>query len=104
MKKFFKEWWSVIAGILFVFVILGGVVVFQYGIGAIFWSSKRGLLKRILSDSPAKIICYSGPTVVYKGKSTGMVWSEETSDGYFFMDAKTGRPRQVSGHCDIDYL
>jgi len=51
----------------------------------------------------AKITCYSGERIVYEGRSTGKVNSEESSDGYFFKDKKTGKFMEVSGTCIIIY-
>ena len=47
------------------------------------------------------ITCYSGGQVIYDGDSTGKILTEEQSDGWFFMDAKTGRLVRVSGDCLI---
>ena len=55
-----------------------------------------------LGDS-AEIECYSGGKLIYKGKSTGKVSSEKSSDGYFFLDAKDQRLKEVSGNCVITY-
>ena len=52
----------------------------------------------------AKIDCYSGTKLIYSGQSTGKVSSEKNSDGYNFIDKETGRLREVSGNCVIDYL
>ena len=51
----------------------------------------------------AVVKCYSGTSIIYDGRSTGKVISEESSDGYVFKDAKTGHLMEVSGNCVIDY-
>jgi hypothetical protein len=50
----------------------------------------------------AKIQCYSGGVLIYEGKSTGKVKSENGSDGYFFR-AEDGFMREVSGDCIVTY-
>lgn len=50
----------------------------------------------------ARIQCYSGGELIYDGKSTGKVMSEQGSDGYFFR-AEDGFMREVSGDCIITY-
>lgn len=57
---------------------------------------------RALGD-PASVKCWSGGVVIFDGESTGKVESEESSDGYYFIDEKTGRPTEVSGNCVIIY-
>jgi hypothetical protein len=47
------------------------------------------------------ITCYSGGQVIYDGDSTGKIATVEKSDGWEFMDAKTGRLVRVSGDCLI---
>ena len=49
--------------------------------------------------SGREIVCYSGGTIIYQGMSSGMILSEEASDGYFFRDSKTGKFVEVSGDC-----
>ncbi len=51
----------------------------------------------------ARIVCHSGGKVIYDGRSTGKIHSEQQSDGYYFRDAATGRLIEVSGECFIDY-
>lgn len=61
-------------------------------------------LARVTSyGSSASIKCYSGGVVIYEGRSTGKVSSEQTSDGYFFMEEGSMRALEVSGDCIIDY-
>lgn len=55
-----------------------------------------------LGDS-ASVECWSGGQLIYKGKSSGKVLSEATSDGYFFKDMKDGKFKEVSGNCVISY-
>lgn len=57
---------------------------------------------KALGDS-AHVTCYSGGKLIYDGQSTGKVSSEENSDGYYFIDRKTGLPMEVSGNCIIVY-
>jgi hypothetical protein len=52
----------------------------------------------------AEITCWSGDTVIYQGQSSGKVLSEQSSDGYYFKDAKTGAMMEVCGNCVIKYL
>ena len=52
---------------------------------------------------PARIQCYSGTQLIFDGHSTGKVKNPEGSDGYQFMDAKTGWLVEVSGNCIITY-
>jgi hypothetical protein len=53
---------------------------------------------------PATIECYSGEKLIYRGKSTGKTANPEGgSDGYQFMDAKTGWLTEVSGNCIVTY-
>lgn len=51
----------------------------------------------------AKVECYSGGKLIYSGISTGKVNSELDSDGYLFVDKKTGKYMEVSGECVITY-
>jgi hypothetical protein len=50
---------------------------------------------------PGHITCYSGGQVIYEGDSTGKIATEESSDGWKFMDAATQRLVRVSGDCVI---
>ena len=56
--------------------------------------------RRALGDA-GHITCYSGGQVIYDGDSTGKILTEEQSDGWFFMDAKTQGLVRVSGDCVI---
>ena len=51
----------------------------------------------------ATIKCYSGGELIYEGRSTGKVRSEQSSDGYYFKDAADGKLKEVSGNCIIVY-
>ncbi len=51
----------------------------------------------------ASIQCYSGAQVIYDGRSTGKIKSEENSDGYYFKEKQTGNLKEVSGNCIITY-
>jgi hypothetical protein len=55
-----------------------------------------------LGDS-AKVECYSGGKLIYSGESSGKISSESQSDGYNFIDKKTGYFMEVSGNCVITY-
>jgi len=50
---------------------------------------------------PGHITCYSGGQVIYDGDSTGKIATEQGSDGWLFMDAKTKRLVRISGDCII---
>ena len=52
----------------------------------------------------AEIKCYSGTLLIYEGKSTGKVNSSTESDGYYFVDQKDDKLKEVSGNCVITYL
>ena len=52
----------------------------------------------------AEITCYSGSTIIYKGKSSGKVLSEANSDGYYFKDSASGQMMEVCGNCVIKYV
>ena len=52
----------------------------------------------------AEITCYSGSTIIYKGKSSGKVLSEANSDGYYFKDSESGQMMEVCGNCVIKYV
>lgn len=51
--------------------------------------------------NPATVTCYSGGTVIFKGRSTGRVQSTEQSDGWEFKDAGTGKFTRISGTCVV---
>ncbi len=52
----------------------------------------------------ANVTCYSGGQKIYEGRSTGKIERAESgSDGYYFRDKATGRLREVSGDCNIDF-
>lgn len=51
----------------------------------------------------ANIKCYSAEKLIFEGTSTGKVTSESSSDGYFFVDAKDNKLKEVSGNCVIEY-
>jgi len=55
-----------------------------------------------LGDS-ASVQCWSGGKLIFDGRSTGKVLSEESSDGYFFKDESDGKFKEVSGNCVITY-
>lgn len=52
----------------------------------------------------AHVKCYSGGVLIYDGYSTGKInRADSGSDGYYFRDRATGRLREVSGDCDVDF-
>ena len=46
----------------------------------------------------ADVVCHSGGKVIFEGQSTGKVESPVNSDGYQFINAKTGKLVEVSGN------
>jgi hypothetical protein len=52
--------------------------------------------------SAGTVKCYSGGRLFYEGRSTGKIYSEQTSDGWFFKDANTGKLVRVSGDCLVE--
>lgn len=50
-----------------------------------------------------KVECWSGGKQIYSGLSTGKISSESNSDGYNFVDSRTGKFMEVSGNCVITY-
>lgn len=62
-----------------------------------------GMGKFASLGSSASITCYSGGKLIYEGRSTGKVKSEENSDGYYFVDQSDGKLKEVSGNCIITY-
>lgn len=61
-----------------------------------------GKLGKLTSyGSSRSIECYSGGVLIYKGKSTGKINSEQNSDGYFFVEKGSGKLLEVSGNCII---
>lgn len=52
--------------------------------------------------SSAHVRCWSGTLPVYDGTSTGKVRATEASDGWEFVDAKTGKFVRVSGTCVVE--
>ena len=51
----------------------------------------------------ADIVCYSGGKMIYKGESTGKVLSEKSSDGYYFVDKRTGAMMEIAADCVFKY-
>ena len=51
----------------------------------------------------ATVVCWSGDSVIYRGRSTGKVSNEEHSDGYYFRDSARGKLVEVSGSCVLEY-
>jgi hypothetical protein len=50
---------------------------------------------------PGHIVCYSAEKVTYDGWASGKIATESGSDGWFFVEAKTGDLIRVSGSCVI---
>jgi hypothetical protein len=48
-----------------------------------------------------EITCYSGGKIIYQGKSTGKISTEEGSDGWYFKEDGSGKLIRVSGACVI---
>lgn len=51
--------------------------------------------------NPGEIDCYSGGYRIYHGKSTGVIHTEEGSDGWYFQEDSTKNLIRVSGDCVI---
>ena len=63
-----------------------------------------GVIGKIKSyGSGADIICYSGGKIIYKGESTGKVLSEQSSDGYYFVDKRSGAMMEIAADCVFKY-
>ena len=63
-----------------------------------------GLIGKIKSyGNEADIICYSGGKIIYKGESTGKILSEQNSDGYYFVDKKSGTMMEITADCVFKY-
>lgn len=98
------SWWWVTApfwaGLALLWVIFAGVgivavIVALAGCTNAQWAQVTSL------GSPADIVCYSGGRVIYQGRSTGKVSTEQGSDGWFFQDAADNRLVRVSGQCVV---
>lgn len=77
-------------------------VVFSLILGAALAGCTDGNIARFSALGDAgHITCYSGGTVIYDGKSTGKIGSEESSDGWYFMEEGTKKLIRVSGDCVI---
>ena len=63
--------------------------------------SDASLGKLTSLGSSASVICRSGGIVFLNTKSTGKVYSEKNSDGYYFTEEGTGDSIEVSGDCII---
>lgn len=62
-----------------------------------------GMGKFTALGNKATVMCWSGDTVIFNGRSTGKVRTEENSDGYFFVDSASKQTVEVSGNCVIKY-
>jgi hypothetical protein len=47
------------------------------------------------------ITCYSAGKVIFEGKSTGIIQTVSSSDGWEFEDSATGKFIRISGDCVI---
>ena len=72
-------------------------------IAALFFAgcSDAGLGKLTSLGTSAHVVCRSGGKVFLDTHSTGKVYSEKTSDGYYFTEVGTGDLLEVSGDCLI---
>jgi len=68
---------------------------------ALFACTDAERAQRAAYGEPGHVTCYSGGQVIYDGDSTGKILSEQGSDGWLFMDAKTQRLVRVSGDCVV---
>lgn len=59
----------------------------------------RGKLGAIGKDG--HIQCWSGDHKFYDGYSTGVVHTEETTDGWYFVEKSTNEFIRISGNCLI---
>ena len=55
------------------------------------------------NSKEANVTCYSGGKAIVETRSQGKVFSETDSDGFSFIDRATGKLKEVSGDCVIDY-
>lgn len=63
-----------------------------------------GVIGKIKSYGKGAVItCYSGGKEIYKGESTGKAFSEQSSDGYYFIDKNTGSMMEISADCKFEY-
>ena len=51
--------------------------------------------------SDADIKCYSGGKMIFEGRSSGRVFTEDKSDGWFWKDSQTGKLVRSNGDCVI---
>jgi len=51
----------------------------------------------------ANVKCYSGTMLIYDGDSTGKVQNSQQSDGYYFVDRKDNKLKEISGNCIVTY-
>ena len=63
-----------------------------------------GVIGKIKSyGKGAGILCYSGGEIIYKGESTGKILSEKNSDGYYFVDKRSGAMMEIAADCVFKY-
>ena len=80
--------------------VLAICLIFLLGAGGC-TDAQRGKLGAL--GEAARVECWSGGKLIYEGVSSGKLSSESNSDGYNFVDAKTGKFMEVSGNCVITY-
>ncbi|MDJ0715196.1 MAG: hypothetical protein QNJ54_13395 [Prochloraceae cyanobacterium] len=76
-------------------------LVFLYGCSS--WRTSFSRTVSDVSNRNANIICYSGGKLIFSSETDGKVISEQNSDGYVFINKKTGKLTEVSGDCVIKY-
>lgn len=59
----------------------------------------RGKVSAIGSEG--HIECWSGGVKFYDGYSTGVIHTEEQTDGWYFVEKETGHFVRISGSCVI---
>ena len=65
-------------------------------------SCTDGTIGKLTSYGDSRsIVCYSGGKLIYEGRSTGKIKSEQNSDGYYFVEQGTKKLMEVSGNCVI---
>ena len=67
-----------------------GVVIVLGALVVLCGCTDAGRAKLFALGDSAAVKCWSGGQLIFEGRSTGKVFSEQNSDGYFFKDAKDG--------------
>lgn len=76
-------------------VLIIGCALFLSGCSDGQWAHFRSLA------TPSHVQCFSGGKVIYDGYSTGIVTSEQKSDGWYFNEKGTNDLVMVTGGCVI---